>query len=368
MSVSLSYRTNEDEVLDRLRLFYRGDCQAGILASMNVPSKEIARFAQKYQTNYCEYPNPHDRIRFWDAFLRERSAINDDSVPFAYLTELDQGIYGGLLGGEVQFLVSRENGWISSMTKAVLDDWSQFENLIHRLKLDASNKWIRRFVNQTAIFVRQAKGKFGISHFTLIDGLNFVFELLGATKTYLSLVDDPVMVQKAIEFALDLNVKIQRLFFKLVPLLKGGTCSYIGQWIPGRIVDESVDPFHMTSVDYFEKWGREPIEKIFAEFDGGILHIHGNGRHLLPAVASLRGLKGIALGDDKGFAPSFEIIGKLKRGCLKNIPVIIWKVKYREFKEALHRHSLTGGVFYEIRDVPNDDEANQCMDKVRSYA
>jgi hypothetical protein len=29
----------------------------------------------------------------------------------------------------------------------------------------------------------------------------------------------------------------------------------------------------------------------FGEFDGGVIHIHGNGRHLLPAVSSVRGLR-----------------------------------------------------------------------------
>ena len=41
------------------------------------------------------------------------------------------------------------------------------------------------------MFREASRGKFGISHFILIDGLNFVFELLGATQTYLEMVDSP---------------------------------------------------------------------------------------------------------------------------------------------------------------------------------
>ena len=85
------------------------------------------------------------------------------------------------------------------------------------------------------------------------------------------------------------------------------------EWIPGRIVSESVDPFHMTSIDYFEKWGREPVERILAAFDGGVLHIHGNGRHLLEAVSTLRGLKAVFLADDLHFPPAFSVLGKLRR-------------------------------------------------------
>ena len=78
----------------------------------------------------------------------------------------------------------------------------------------------------------------------------------------------------------------------MVPLLEGGTFSNFGQWIPGRIVSESLDPYHMTSVAYFEKWGREPAERILGAFDGGVIHIHGNGRHLFQATSTHHGAEG----------------------------------------------------------------------------
>jgi hypothetical protein len=36
--------------------------------------------------------------------------------------------------------------------------------------------------------------------------------------------------------------------------------------VPGKIINESVDPFHMTSVDYFEQWGREPAQRFIDRF------------------------------------------------------------------------------------------------------
>ena len=78
------------------------------------------------------------------------------------------------------------------------------------------------------------------------------------------------MLKRVIDFAFEVNVLIQDTFFDAGVLLNGGTCSNMFQWVPGKIVSESVDPFHMTSVDDFEKWGREPMERIFDYFDGGI--------------------------------------------------------------------------------------------------
>ncbi len=208
-------------------------------------------------------------------------------------------------------------------------------------------------------------GKFGISHFILIDSLNFVFELLGATETYMSLEEHPEMIRRATDFAFDLNVQIQSTFFDMAPALDGGTYSNMVQWVPGRIVSESLDPFHMTSVDYFERWGREPIERIFARFDGGVVHIHGNGRHLLEAACTLKGLKAIFMGDDMGFPLAFDILDELRTRA-GDMPLVM-QVDFDAFTDRLNSHNLTGGVFYKVQGVPDVAAANRCMEKVRQY-
>jgi hypothetical protein len=121
----------------------------------------------------------------------------------------------------------------------------------------------------------------------------------------------------------------------------------------------------MTSVDYFETWGRAPVERIFDQFDGGVLHLHGNGRHLLEAVCSLRGLKAIYLGDDKGFPTAFDILDALKTRA-GDMPLIV-QVDFKHFVEKLHQHKLSGGVFYRVEEAPEIDAANRCMEKVRAY-
>ena len=247
------------------------------------------------------------------------------------------------------------------MVAPLLNDWSEFD----RLRLDLSHPWFDRYRDQLRIFVERAAGKFAISHFILIDGLNFVFELLGATQTYMSLEDRPEMVRRAVDFAFELNVAVQQAFFDCVPLVEGGTPSNMAQWIPGRIVSESVDPFHMTSVAYFETWGREPVQRIFDRFDGGVLHIHGNGRHLFEAVSSLRRLHAIYLGDDKGYPEAFDILPQI-RARTGDIPLVV-AVDYPRFVDRLNRHELVGGVFYKVGDAPDAAAANRLMEQVRAY-
>ncbi len=358
---SLEYKTNCSEVLERLRAFYDRRSGDRILATMEVPSRAIEEFQASYPASQCNYPDPLERVEFWDCYLQERMLLEDDSMPNAYLSEFDQGLYGGMLGGEVRFMAHPDNGWISSMVPPLLRDWSGFENL----RFDEANPWWQRYLKQLEIFAASSRGKWGVSHFILIDALNFVFELVGATATYLAVEEEPGMVRRAIDLAFDLNVRAQRAFFDAVGLFEGGTFSNFAQWMPGRIVSESLDPFHMTSAAYFEKWGREPAERILGTFDGGVIHIHGNGRHLLSAATSIKGLKAILLLDDTGFPAAFDVIAELKNR-LRDTPAAV-NADYERFVERLGSRQLPGGVLYKVRGAPDVNAANRLMERVRAY-
>ena len=359
---SLAYKPALRDTLSRLRSLYERQAADRVFAVMGVPSRALADFRERHDDGFCEYPDPAERIEFWDRLLRERTAVEDDSVPLVYLSEMDQGLYGGLLGGDVQFMTHAENGWISSMVAPLLDDWSGFDSLA----FDRSHSWFERYLKQLDTFVKAAAGKFGVSHFILIDGLNFAFELVGATETYLSLDERPDMVRRAIELAFDLNVAVQEAFFDRAPVLEGGTVSNMVEWMPGgRIVSESVDPFHMTSVDYFETWGREPIERIIGRFDGGVVHIHGNGRHLLEAVSTVKDLRAMFLGDDRGFARAFDVLDELQSRT-GDLPLVV-QTDFNGFTEKLNAGALPGGVLYKVSGVPDVDTANRWMEKVRRY-
>ena len=368
MPFPLSYKPDGCDVLERLRRLYEERDQSIILASMEIPSPAVREMAVKWPPGFCEYPDPRERARFWDACFREKLEVRDDSVPSAYLSEMDQGLYGGLIGGKARFLSDPDyEGRISSMVNPLLEDWSEFDGLAPFAPDDPDNVWLKRYLRQLEVFLEEARGKWSLSHFILIDSLNFGYELRGATETYYGVVDHPETMKRVIDYAHDLNVKVQNIFFDKVPLLEGGTCSNIGEWIPGgRIVSESIDPFHMTSVDYFEEWGREPADRMFGAFDGGVLHIHGNGRHLLKAASSLKGLRAIWLGDDKGFPLAYEILDQVKKQ-IGDMPLIVSGIGFEEFCQGLEEHRLPGGVLYHVTDVPDIDSANRCMDAVRDY-
>jgi hypothetical protein len=359
---TLAFKPAAGEILGRLGALYQRKALDRIFASFELHTPALDRFAADYREPFCPYPDPGERIHFWHDHLAALAEVEDDTIPSAYLSEFDQGLYGALAGGDVRFLADPDTGWISSMVPPLLSNFEEFDTL----SFDLSSPWFHTYLRQMRVFVEGAAGKFGISHFILIDSLNFIYELVGATHTYTLLEDDPERVRRAIDFAFELNLAVQNAFFDNVPLFRGGTCSNMTQWMPGRVVSESVDPFHMTSVRYFEKWGREPVERMFSRFDGGgVLHIHGNGRHLLEAVSSVRGLQALYLGDDKGYPPAIEVLPAL-RARVGDMPLIL-AVDYPVFLDKLERGQLPGGVFYKVRGAPHAAAANRTMERVRAY-
>lgn len=357
----IAYKPGAAEVIARLQALYERKAEDRIFADFQIPSAAMEQFRATHAEGYTGYPDPHERARFWDRLLKEKMYCEDDHIPSAYLSEFDQGLYGALIGGEIQFLNDPGTGWISSMVKPMFEDLTRF----HPWPVEESHPWFSRYLKQLEIFSGVSENQFGISHFILIDALNFVFELVGATKTYLSLFEVPDKVREIIDFAFDLNVRVQEAFFAHTPSYKGGTFSNMVQWVPGRVISESVDPFHMTSVEDYEHWGEANVQRMFDHFDGGVLHIHSNGRHLLNAVSRLKGLKAILLLDEKGNPPAFEVLPEMKKR-VGDVPLVV-AVNEESFEDHLSRNTLPGGVFYWVKSTRSVDEVNRIMERVRNY-
>ncbi|MCL1895262.1 MAG: hypothetical protein FWG03_01800 [Clostridiales bacterium] len=359
----MEYKKNHKQVTERLGALYTGGAKDRIFAKMMVVSPTLKEYRHFYPEGEIPYPDLKDRVEFWDRLLSEQTWLEDDSIPGAYMSEFDGGLYGGLLGSEVRFLYYPERGWVTSMTVPALDDFLDWR----KLKLDENGYWAEKFRGQLECFKQASRGKFRVAHFILIDALNLSIELRGGTNMMLDLLDYPDEMPDYFEFGRELNFWIWDHYFKTIGLFEGGTVSNYGQWMPGRIVSESLDPFHMMSLDYFEEWGRENAEKVFAHYDGGCIHIHqGNGKHLIQPTSTIKGIKLIALideiwNDDKAYLHMAEY-DRLRGG----VP-LLFTIPYAVFDKMLHNNELAANCLYNVAEVPDTDTANRLMEKVRDY-
>jgi hypothetical protein len=357
------HKKNLDEVKARLFRLFEGKGRDEIFATTIIPSKALKEYAAVFPQAEMEYPDLHARAQFWDAYQKEGENLEDDSFPQAYMSEFDEGLYAGLLGAKIRFLNNPEWGWVSSMSVPFIEDVKDLKSL----SFDTGCSWAEILKKQLLFYADYAKDKFGISHFILIDGLNLLLELRGATNMYYDCLDAEEEVRKFMALARDLNYWVQDTFFDAIGFHDGGTVSNMGQWIPGKIVSESLDPYHMAAPDFFYQWGLKGIEEMFSRYDGGIFHIHsGNGQHLVPLAAKVKGVKMISFIDENW--NSFKAYQRLneidaERG---DVPVGI-SIPYPVFKEKLEKHELPGNVLYTVTGVDSEKTANSLMKHVKSY-
>ena len=81
--------------------------------------------------------------------------------------------------------------------------------------------------------------------------------------------------------------------------------------------------------------------------------------------AILDGLKAILLLDDVGFPSAFDTLDELKSQT-GDVPISVF-AEFDQFVGRLGRHTLPGGVLYQVTGVPDTKSANRCMEKVRRY-
>ena len=162
---SIGYKPGAGDVIGRLKSLYERKAGDRVFADFQIPSLTMDQFRADHAEGYTSYPDPHERARFWDSLLKEKVLCEDDQIPSAYLSEFDQGLYGALIGGEIQFLNDPGTGWISSMVKPMIEDLTQFQ----LRPFEESHPWFSKYLHQLEVFSSVSENRFGLSHFILID-------------------------------------------------------------------------------------------------------------------------------------------------------------------------------------------------------
>lgn len=357
----LSHKQNAMNAAERLHRLWSRQYQDRICAHMNVPTEILNRFAETHVDGPTSYPDPYERIAFWDSHLHEVKDLEDDWLPIAYLSEFDQGIVGGALGEEMRFMMHKDVGWISSMCAPVMDDLTDCD----LLKIDTDSPAIKLLDEQVRIFSDGAKGRFGVAPFIIIDSMNFVAEMRGMTQSFIDVIDNPEAVVRMMDFALEFNIFLQERVRRMTDGFMGGSFVNMGSWCSGNPILFSVDAYHMANPDFYYQWGVPHLQKILSHFGGGLLHVHSNGWHLLPHVVKLDHLKCVYFADEKWNPRAYDQLPKLRKQA-GDTPLII-ACKYDEFNHDLDARRLPGNVLYDVWDVPSVEHGNRLMEKVRAY-
>lgn len=356
------YKRNIDEVLSRLTRLYQRKMQDEICVNMHVINPGLLAYLAQNEDGDTGYPSIQERLLFWDSVGKHYEHLEDDSIPHAYFSEFDEGLYAGLVGAEVAFLNNKESGWISSMAIPFVEN---LEDALSFSLTALDETWNQRFISQLKVFASYFEGKMGVSHFIVIDALNFLFELRGATNTYYDVMENPEVANHVMDFATQLCLYVQNAYFDTVGLYRGGTVSNLMGWCTGKIISESLDPYHLGSSDWFLTYGKAHVNKIVSHYDGMVIHLHTNGYHLLKEVVKLDKLKAVYFLDDDYNRMAFDRLDEILP-YREDVPIIL-TLPYERFIQAFEENTLPTNALINVMNVPSIEEANAWMAKVKTY-
>ena len=129
----MEYKKNWQEVKERHSLFWGKGLRDQILVRIyvrNRPFEEWLTTSKRVvQVESKRFPDRDFVFKTWDLKLRILKELEDDSLPVMIPTEFDQGLFGGIFGAETAFNYDAESGWISSMAKTFLPEYSAIDIL-----------------------------------------------------------------------------------------------------------------------------------------------------------------------------------------------------------------------------------------------
>lgn len=364
-------KANAPEVMQRLAAFWQRELPDRILVTVGTPSPRWEALVRDRNWNTERaYPRPamaDDLFTMLDgveAQFADRAEVLDDSLlscnpNFGY----GEYLFGGLLGAELRFYGTDVHTW-SEMTP-LLRDWADLDSL----HFDPEGLYARKCLQNLRHAVERSAGRYAIGPVLGIDALNLAVMLRGTVPAYLDIYDHPEALRRLMAFGVELNLEFLRLQREVVRAHNEqafGNDSYTALCIENSGMSMSVDAYNLCEARVYREMGLEYHREFLATAGRAYFHIHGDGWHLLDAVASLPGLNCVSLEDDvQGRKPRvFACRADWRRQC-GDLPLAM-ACTMDELREGLDTCSLPGGIMY-LTSAATVSEANELMQKVRAY-
>lgn len=365
----LAYKANSAEVLARLRAFYHREMADQILAV-------VSGFPNPYLEEFWAHCNPpphgverllpskEQTFELWDAALRIRRNLEDDSLPVAYVTlDFGESGFAAFLGAKIHFY-AKHGGGTYSWAEPLLKDWSELD----RLSFSPDNPWVRQFRENLAYLVARARGKFGLNAFLCIDALTLACEVRGTSQAYLDLYEHPQELRRLMALGVEENTSMLEMQYDLLEPCEGGRFTWIGGWVPYPTpVPLSVDAYIPCAPWVYRDFGLEYQQRLLDRFGSGFLHFHGPRLDLLPEVLQLKGLifvQGIDSGREDE-PRGFDLLPQIK-ALTQDMPLLVSCTK-ADLLLGMRERTLPGGVMYNVDGVASIEEGNRLMEEVHRY-
>lgn len=350
----------------RLKMLYAGQGEDRVFARMllTLPASMRTRLEERAaQIPEDGIPAPDALFPLWEDTLRFTNAVEDDWVPSIYPRPYDQGIYGTLFGATMEMNRVGPPGVLSSATRPL--EGKTYDELV-RLAAEPREDGLQRMEKDLREFAVLCRARWGVAVTITIDGFNLC-QQIGGMQFLWDLYDRPKELKRFLEAGVELNIKVvERQRAAIGMTCEGGVYDFFNAgWLPDHGIPMSVDCYNMCSAEVYAEFGRPYQQRLLDYFGAGNFHVHGNGRHLLPEIAKLKGCIVADIANDGSNVTATDDVASIKKTLGDVIPLVTCHKD--RFEQMLRDQSLVGGVYYRVGPCDTADEANRLMERVRRY-
>ncbi|MBW1700150.1 MAG: hypothetical protein JRH18_15760 [Deltaproteobacteria bacterium] len=270
---------------------------------------------RKWRTNEWLTPDmvlPENFLEDQEKLLKEGEVLDDDILRGACPL---QGIrwFPAFLGFDLQILGES----ISSRDKCL--SWEEIDNL----KLDFNTPWFQKYIEFTQVLVKHAKGRYPVSHGTLVGPSDMGAILRGHTQMAYDLFDSPeqtaAMFQKMGRFFCRI-LEEQR---KHIPLFQSGYFDAQYQlWAPEPTIRLQEDNAFLFSPQLYRKFLQPADREMAASYPCSFIHLHSTSMYLLDAFLEIEEIRAFQMNIEpfnipcKGMIPYFRQVQQAERPLL----------------------------------------------------
>ena len=308
------FRKNTESILQRNIEFAESDVNKGtllhILAIEGYEGNCVKPLEQwRFPDEMCEY---------LDACIERdcekwmfRDFLDDDTLP-TMKPYFGISIHSAFIGGDVKF------GGNTSYHVPVIKNWDSLDSLT----LKEDNLYLQLLLNAMRYLQKKS---YSYGFFLSLRGGDSPMDIANALRgndLFLDFYDDNIQVHRLMDFCVKAAKWTWKHQVEITGILEGGRITGQAVWLPGNAIGHlSEDASSMCSVDIYEEFGQPYTQRLLNDYDTAIMHVHTKGRHQLPSISKLEGIKFIQLEYDPGEPSPIEVY-KVNFDILKDKIVI----------------------------------------------
>ncbi len=311
---------NDPAKIARYRAFWNRDDVARPLVGFSFvgwfPLGEFAACATWGAADYLtpEMVDPEAFLPDHLRMLREGEQVDDDLIRGACPAQVAVPWMHGIAGANLRILPQNVLGEERRLS------WSEALGI----RLDPDNPWFRRYLEFAGTLVREAGGRFPVSHSPESGPTDLHAVLRGHTESILDLADEPEKSAELLWRLAEICRNVTEEIWKRLPLFHGGYFdAQYSLWAPGPIVRMQEDATAVYSPALYRRFV-QPVDRMLAgHFASSFIHLHSTSMFLLDAFLEIGEIQCFEVNNDVAGPPVTEMIPYFQRIQAARKPLLV---------------------------------------------